>query len=227
MRSVGRAHCSAPRISRSASPTRLKPNTATRIARPGNTVSHQRVRQVFGAVRDHRAEVRRRRLHAEAEEGERRGDQDDEAEVERHLGEDRRHAVRQDLAEHDVRLGGADHLGGEHIALFLLRARQIVDQPRVPGPPHGGDRDHAVGQRRLQHAHHRHGQHQRRDRQEHVGDAHQHIFGPAAEIAGDQPDRDADRHGDRQHHDAEDQRDAVGVDDAGEEVAADEVGAQM
>src|SRR3954453_3997446 len=35
------AHSPAPRISRSASPTRLKPNTATRIARPGNTVSHQ------------------------------------------------------------------------------------------------------------------------------------------------------------------------------------------
>ena len=54
---------------------------------------------------------------------------------------------------------------------------------------------------------------------------HQDIFDPAAEIAGDQADRDADRHGDRQHHDAEDQRDAVGVDDAGEEIAADEVGA--
>ena len=34
-------HWSAPRISRRASPTRLKPNTATRMASPGKTVSHQ------------------------------------------------------------------------------------------------------------------------------------------------------------------------------------------
>src|SRR5262245_49623452 len=43
----GGRHCSAPRISRSASPTRLKPNTATRMARPGKTVSHQESGRYF------------------------------------------------------------------------------------------------------------------------------------------------------------------------------------
>src|SRR5690606_39191609 len=37
----GCRHSSTPRISRSASPRRLKPKTATRMASPGKTVSHQ------------------------------------------------------------------------------------------------------------------------------------------------------------------------------------------
>ena len=63
--------------------------------------------------------------------------------------------------------------------------------------------------------------------EEHVGDAHQHIFGPAAEIAGDEPDRHADRRRDRQDEHRSPRSDsAVAEDDAGEQVAPDEIGAE-
>ena len=49
---------------------------------------------------------------------------------------------------------------------------------------------------------------------------------PAAEIAGDESDGYADRHGDGEHDHAENKRYAIGVDDARKQIAADEVGAQ-
>ena len=90
--------------------------------------------------------------------------------------------------------------------------------------PHGGDRQHPVDQRRLQYAHDRHGEDQRRDREKDVGHAHQRELGVAPEVARDQPDRDAHRIRDAEHHHAQDQRDPVGVDDAAEEIAPDQIG---
>ena len=69
-------------------------------------------------------------------------------------------------------------------------------------------------------------QHQPGERQEDVGDPHQHLIDPAAEIARAGADQEADAgddHGD-QHDDVE--RRARAVDDAREDVAAEIVGAE-
>ncbi len=96
-------------------------------------------------------------------------------------------------------------------------------RPRVPGPPHDGHGEHAIDQRRRQEPHDRHGQDQRRHGQEHVGDPHQHEFGPAAYIACNQANHHAHRHCDHQHRRAENQRQPVGEQDAAEQVAPDQV----
>ena len=142
-------HWPASQVSRSASPTRLKPNTDEQDGEAGKHREPPAVRQVFGALRDHRAEVGRRRLHAEPEEGQ------DEA-IRMTKPRSSVILVRIDGTQfgrisrnRTCARRGADHLGGEHIALFASLTGDVVDEPRVPGPPHGGDGDHAVGQRRL------------------------------------------------------------------------------
>ena len=120
-----------------------------------------------------------------------------------------------------------DHFGGQHVAFFLFRPGQIVDHAGIPGPPHRRHRQHAVGQGRLQHPHDRHRQHQRRYRQEHIGDPHQDIFDPAADIARQKPDGHPDRHRNCQHHHPQHQRNAVSEQNAAEYIAPDQIGAHQ
>ena len=74
------------------------------------------------------------------------------------------------------------------------------DEPGVPRPEDGRERDHRVGQTAAQGRGDRDRQDQGRERQKHVGDAHQDLIGHAAEIARDRPDDRPDRHREDQHH---------------------------
>lgn len=76
--------------------------------------------------------------------------------------------------------------------------------------------------------HGRHGErhYERGNGERDVVDAHDKRFDPAAEIAGDEPERDADGHGYAEHRNGEDQRDAIAEQHAGEDVASDIVGAE-
>ena len=62
-----------------------------------------------------------------------------------------------------------------------------------------GDADRDEGRRlaAAEHRDQRHGEQDARQRQQHVDDAHQHRIAPAAEEAGDEPDRHADGSRDR------------------------------
>ena len=104
------------------------------------------------------------------------------------------------LAKHDVGVRRADHLAGDDEVLGAHRARDVVGKPRVPWPPEPGDCDHGVDQGGLQEPHDRERPPtQRRNRQEDVRDAHDDGLGPAAVVAGQQAEHDAERHCDPEH----------------------------
>ena len=65
-----------------------------------------------------------------------------------------------------------------------------------------------------------------REGEEDVGDPHQHRIDPAAEIAGDGADQEADGRCDQRHQHHDEERDARAVDDAGEDVPRLVVGAE-
>ena len=78
----------------------------------------------------------------------------------------------------------------------------------------------------AEHRHDRQREDQRRDRQHQVGQAVDEIVPPAAEIAGRQAQRHADDAVDELRDDADRERDARAVHDAGVDVAALRVGAE-
>jgi hypothetical protein len=69
-------------------------------------------------------------------------------------------------------------------------------------------------------------QHQLREGQEDIGDAHQDRVGPAAGITGDRADQEADGRGDDGDQDHHVKRPARAIDDARIDVAAEVVGAE-
>ena len=79
-------------LSRSASPSRLKPKRQEQDREAGEHRAPGRQQQEVAPLRQHQAERRRRRLRAEAEEGQRRLDQDGGREQQARLHED--HARR-------------------------------------------------------------------------------------------------------------------------------------
>ena len=178
------------------------------------------------AFGDHPPEIGRRRLHAEADEAERRDHQDHEAHVEGHLGEQAGHAVGQNLLEQDVQVRCAGDLGGLNVAFVAKRAREVVDQPGVPRPPHHGDRQHDVEERGLEIAHDGHGEDEGRQCQEHVRRAHDHGVDEPAVVAREQAEDHAHWHRDREHQKPDRERDAIGVEDPREDVAPVVVGAE-
>ena len=108
-------------------------------------------------------------------------------------------------------------LDGQDLAAHLARIARPVEQA-----DDDDDIFEARPLRRGQHDGHQHGG----DGEEGVHDAHQHHFPPAAEIARHQADEGADdpRHDDRHQRHAE--GDARAIDDAGENVATEEIGPQ-
>ena len=119
-----------------------------------------------------------------------------------------------------LELGRLDELGAP--ARQRLRARE----PRIGRPGGERDRDHRVLDARAERGGEGERQHQAREGQEDVGDAHQHGVDPAAEISRGQPDREADRHHDDRDQGDDGQRDARAEEDARVDVAAELVGAE-
>ena len=103
-----------------------------------------------------------------------------------------------------------------------LRADQQAD---VHPAEQRGDEDDgeeaAAGQRAEQQRGEQRGHHR-----EELDDAHDDPVGPALEIAGERAERDADEDAEGRGGEADGQRDARAVDDAGEEVAAEVVDAE-
>ena len=106
------------------------------------------------------------------------------------------------------------------------RQRLGPRQPRDRRPGGQRDRDDGVLEPGPQRRHEGERQDQRRERQEDVGDPHQHRVEPAAEVAGERPDREPDRPDDDRDQRDDRQRDPRAVDDAAEHVAPDLVGAE-
>ena len=84
--------------SRTPSPRKLNASDTTRMAMPGRIVTCGSAAQHDAAVGDHRAPVRGRRLHAEAEEAQAGADDDHQSHQRRRVDDDRRKDVRQHVA---------------------------------------------------------------------------------------------------------------------------------
>src|SRR5674476_856666 len=85
---------------------------------------------------DHLTPRRRRRLYAEADVAERGFEEDGGGDAEAGIDDDRRHEMRQDVAEEDAAIGAADEARGvdellladaEHLAVDDARHRRPVD----------------------------------------------------------------------------------------------------
>ena len=121
---------------------------------------------------------------------------------------------------------GADRaLGVDELALGE-RAGLGVDDARGLHPVHQRDHHGDDPQAGLEHGGEADRQQQRRKRHHQVGEAHQRGADPAAEIAGGDADQRADQQRRAIGDDADDQRGARAVEDAGQQVAAEQVGAE-
>ncbi len=124
------------------------------------------------------------------------------------------------MLEHDAGIRGALQPHGGDVIGIPDHHRLGAGDARVRRPGRERDGDAGILDARAEHGHEGQGQHEAREGQENIGDAHQDAVGPAAEIARDgadqEPDR-ADRDHDQQHND---ERDARAMHDAREDVAA-------
>ena len=131
------------RMSRRPSPSRLRPSTVKKIARPGKTDSHGAVRDLVARLRQHAAPAREGRADAEAEEGERGLGQDGAAHAERGDHDQRPQDVGQDLGEHDAQVAVAQDARGLDVALALQRQDLGAGDAAGVGPVGEPERDHA------------------------------------------------------------------------------------
>ena len=130
------------------------------------------------------------------------------------------------MDEHDAkppRPHGARRLDED---LAFERQGLALDQAHVARPPDQTERDDRVDDPRPEGADDRQRQHQRRDRQENIRDAHDGLAHRAADVARDDPERHAD--GGPEHGDDEPdlQRHPRAQDDARVDIGSDLVGAE-
>ena len=121
----------------------------------------------------------------------------------------------------------AEQAAGDHVVLSAEAEHDAARDSGVLRPRDDDRRDHRVEQRRAERCRHDHREDDRRERHEEVGDAHQGLVDPSAEVAGDGPDHGADDH--RGDHEHEREREAHGRTrhQAREDVAAVAVGAEQ
>ena len=129
------------RMSRRPSPSRLRPSTVRKIARPGNTDSHGAVVIWSRASRQHAAPARIGRADAEAEERQRGLGQNGAAHAERGDHQQRPDHVRQQLRRHDAQVAIAERARRLHVALRFQRQRRGARQPAGAGPVGQPERD--------------------------------------------------------------------------------------
>ena len=157
---------------------------------------------------------------AEADERQRAGGEDDGADVDRRLDDDRAERVGHDVPREDRAVADADGAGGVDERPLAQRDREAPGDARVPRPPGDGERDRGVLEARSERRHDRHREQQRRERQEEVGDAHDHAVEPAAPVARDGAERHPDERRDADDEQRDDERRAGAEDDPAEDVAA-------
>ncbi len=116
--------------------------------------------------------------------------------------------------------------GGLHVLALPDREDLPAHHPRVDYPRGHPDHDDDVAQARAEHPDHRDGEQDERERELDVGQAHQEVVDPAAEVAGDEADDHAEQARDEHRGEPDHQRDARAEDDAGEDVAPEVIGAE-
>ena len=209
-------------------PTRKLPSTTRAMQTPGGTIAHQapadtaECRKAFSMIVP---QLTRCRV-AQADEGQRRLEEDGAGHGEHRLGDEQRRHVGQDVPADDVEVAGAQAPRAAHEAALLERVHLGAHHVGDAHPAEQADDEHDVVDRlpeqRREHDH----QGQRRDDEEEVGDAGHRGLPPAALVAGEDAERAADQHGDERGGEADEHRVLGAGDDQAEHVDAGVVGAQ-
>ena len=138
----------------------------------------------------------------------------------------RRQAVRQDVAEHDPCVAQSEATRRFDVLLLALDQRRTADRARIVGPLHRNERDDdlvdALAEDRDQH---------QRDQDRWKGklkvdDTHDDRLDPPADVGREQPDAGPDHHRQKAGEHTDRERDPEPVEDGAVQVAPGAVGAQ-
>ena len=207
---------------------RLAASTVAATVSPGSVVSHHALAQEVAPGRHQRTPLGRRGLGAVAEEAQRGDGEDGDAELAgspststgpAEFGSTWRPSTRTQLAP--PVLGGLDE-----------RALADTQHLRAHDPGARGDAGQADGETDVEGAEaedgdQRQGEQQARDRQDDVDTTHQDVVEPAADEPGDEADQPADDEADDNRQQRRAQGEGAAVHGAGEQVAAELVGAEQ
>lgn len=115
---------------------------------------------------------------------------------------------------------------GRNIIELLLNEHFAAHQPGIKDPPHHADCDVHVDEARTEHRHDRDDDHQKGKGQNEIDDPSKHEIQPTTEIAGDKPDKRADKQGSSRREYGDLHVDACRIDRPRKNVAAEIIGAE-
>src|SRR6267378_4124311 len=182
---------------------------------------------MVAAGRDHESPRRRRRLHAEPEEGQRRLQQDRVGHEERGVDDQPRDDVRQDVTAQERPAGRAQGAGRADVLRLAQRQHRAAHDARDGRHAPDTDGDRRVEHAGPEHGHDRQRQQQIREGEQDLDSAHEHGVDPAARETGERAQQQAAPERDEHREHAHQQRHARAVDHAGENVAPELVGAEQ
>ena len=197
------------------------------MRKTGTNTAHGWIRMADPVLVDHQAPVGGRRLHAEAQEAQGGDEADGVGEAQAELDEQRARDVRQDLADQD--LCGAARRGPQTLARSRGPTISRV-APRATRAMRGACATPTAStmqpQRMAQHRDEQQHEHDLREGQQHVEQAHDDVVDGRPRIAGEQPQADAEDHAEDGGGKREADDRAAAAQHPAEDVAADVVGAQ-
>ena len=125
--------------------------------------------------------------------------------------------VGEQVAPEDAAVARAERAGGQHVVGTAEDQHLAPHQPRHGGPADDADDDEHDRKRRAHRRGDRDEQQQRREGEGDVGKPHDDGVDPAAVVAGDEAQGDAEERGDGLGDEADAERDAGAVDDPAQE----------
>jgi len=182
--------------------------------------------QHFLAVHEDIAPARHGRLHAKAQEAEGRFYQDGAGHAEGGRDEHRGGGVGQNVVKKDARGTHAGHPGGQDEFPAAQGQGLGPDESRHPHPGGEPDDDHDIGERRREKGDNGQDEEKGRKAQHDIHAAHDALVHQPTEIAGAQSERQPDGHGQPHGHESHPERDPAAVEQSGEHIAAQGIGAQ-
>ena len=130
------------------------------------------------------------------------------------------------MAPEEIAIGRAERAGGLDEVALAQRERLAPHDSRVGDPTRHAEHENDVREARAEDGEHGDGQHEDGERELDVAQAHQRVVRPAAVVAGEQPEADAQQARDHDGREADDQGDPCTIEEPARDVAAERVGAE-
>src|SRR2546428_13229609 len=178
------------------------------------------------ALGQHRAPRGRGRLNTEAQERDGGFRHDELRELQAGHDDDRRRDVGEHVTEEQTRAAHAQRGRRLDEVALLHRQHLPANHASIHDPSSRRKAEDDVAEAETDDRIDRHGQEDERKRELHVGQAHERRRRPALDEAGDQAEQAAADGGDDDRARADEQREPRAVEDAGEQVATELIGAQ-